>query len=74
MTQGQKSILYSNFRVLQGELNALNRMTLKVKVKVIQGQIPVLVPCESSSLPSAPRAALADNRDGEAWVKHSEKH
>ncbi len=41
VTQGQKSILYSNFRVFKGELNAHDRMTLKVKVKVIQGQISV---------------------------------
>ena len=60
--------------VFKHQLNAHIRLTFKVKVKVIQGQIPVLVLCESSSLPSAPRAALADNRDGEAWVKHSEKH
>jgi hypothetical protein len=60
--------------VFKDQLNAHIRLTLKVKVKVIQGQIPVLVPCESSSLPNAPRAALAVNRDGEAWVKHSEKH
>ena len=60
--------------VLHGEFNPLNRMILGVKVKLIKGHVPGLVLCESSSLPNVPRAALADNRDGEAWVKHSEKH
>ena len=60
--------------VFKEQLNAHIRLTLKVKVKVIKGHAPALMLCESSSLPNAPRAALAVNRDGEAWVKHSEKH
>ena len=60
--------------VFKEQLNAHIRFTLKVKVKVIKGHVPALMLCESSSLPNAPRAALAVNRPVEAWVKHSEKH
>jgi hypothetical protein len=60
--------------VFKDQLNAHIRLTFKVKVKVIKGHTPALMLCESSSLPNAPRAALAVNRVDEAWVKHSEKH
>ena len=54
--------------VFKEQLNAHIRFTLKVKVKVIKGHTPALMLCESSSLPSALRAALAVNRVDEAWV------
>ena len=69
--RGHKSILYSNLMVLHGEFNPLNRMILGVKVKLIKSHVPGLVLCESSSLPNVPRAALADNRDGEASENNS---
>ena len=73
--QGQKSILCSNFTVLNGEFNPLNplkRITLGAKVKVMKGHVPGIVWCESSSLLNVPRAALTVNRYGEASENHSE--
>jgi hypothetical protein len=51
---------------LQGEFNAIIRMNLKVKIKVIKGHVCALALCESSSFPNVPRAALAHNRDRQA--------
>ena len=51
VTQGQKTKLFPNFGVLQGEVSAHIRMTLKVIVKVTKGQIPVLERCQNSLHP-----------------------
>ncbi len=49
-------------------MNAHDRMTLKVIVKVIQGQVPVLEPCETSWFRKGVWGVLAYVVDGECLV------
>jgi hypothetical protein len=45
--------IFSDLQVLKGEVTAHDRVTLRVKVKVTKGQIPVSERCENCSLPKS---------------------